>query len=442
MGIVLKTSKQNQSISLNHLKESFFIIPFALLISFSLMDMIMGTYMTINRFLYASVLVLFFVTIIKNRPIIRIPSLFLWYTLFAFIAFFSFIYAYDVTLTYLEFRNILMAMAVFLAVYNYCSSKKRVLYLIAIYLIIAILSYACMLKEVGLALYKLSKFGDEAKSYNTIALEFILGAILSFFAGYLTTHKIKFYLLSVLFTFIVFSTGSVKGAIGIVFFFSFLLIYKIVSIRIKIRLRFSPTKLVGTLCFFAVLISSAYLIISKDLISRPLKRITNTVIYLVVKNPKIAQNVATSVQGQRSELVKRGIQFWEESPILGSGINNYRYLHQKKFGYSIYSHSTPIELLVGTGIVGTLFYYIFFLLFFYRFIRYYRKTKSFLYIAFIAALLSLMLISFGQRMYADFYQFFFLALVLSLAKIEFFRLNPLSTTRDTIAIHSSTPIVS
>jgi len=55
----------------------------------------------------------------------------------------------------------------------------------------------------------------------------------------------------------------------------------------------------------------------------------------------------------RYDMIKRGIEFIKEKPILGYGIDNYRYLYG-----NTYSHNNIIELMVGTGIVGfSIFYF-------------------------------------------------------------------------------------
>lgn len=62
----------------------------------------------------------------------------------------------------------------------------------------------------------------------------------------------------------------------------------------------------------------------------------------------------------RMILVQYGIEWFQDQPILGYGINNFRVLSDNTVlfaGRNFYAHNNYIELLVGVGIVGFLIYY-------------------------------------------------------------------------------------
>ena len=54
---------------------------------------------------------------------------------------------------------------------------------------------------------------------------------------------------------------------------------------------------------------------------------------------------------ERAYLIKEGFKIFENSPIFGIGLNNSRYFLVK------YTHNNYLELLIGTGIIGTLLFY-------------------------------------------------------------------------------------
>lgn len=67
-------------------------------------------------------------------------------------------------------------------------------------------------------------------------------------------------------------------------------------------------------------------------------------------------------QGDTSRLllVLYGVEWFQEHPVLGVGINNYRVLSTVTapfVGMDFYAHNNFIELLVDVGIVGTILYY-------------------------------------------------------------------------------------
>lgn len=60
----------------------------------------------------------------------------------------------------------------------------------------------------------------------------------------------------------------------------------------------------------------------------------------------------------RAYMAKFGFDLFKENPFLGYGINNYRILFNENCGLSTYSHNNFIELMIGTGILGVLVYYL------------------------------------------------------------------------------------
>lgn len=74
----------------------------------------------------------------------------------------------------------------------------------------------------------------------------------------------------------------------------------------------------------------------------------------------------------RLNMVKWGLKWFSEKPILGYGIGNYGELLKNKIGSDTYSHNNFIELLVGTGLIGFLLYYSVYIYIFYNL---YKDTK-------------------------------------------------------------------
>lgn len=65
----------------------------------------------------------------------------------------------------------------------------------------------------------------------------------------------------------------------------------------------------------------------------------------------------------RKFLITYGLEWFQENPIFGYGINNFRVLSNSTsmfMGYNFYAHNNHIELLVDVGIIGFLIYYSFY----------------------------------------------------------------------------------
>lgn len=62
----------------------------------------------------------------------------------------------------------------------------------------------------------------------------------------------------------------------------------------------------------------------------------------------------------RLSMMENGIYWFKEKPIIGFGIDNFRFLWGQIAGYQTYAHSNYVDLLVGVGLIGTFIYYSFY----------------------------------------------------------------------------------
>ena len=86
----------------------------------------------------------------------------------------------------------------------------------------------------------------------------------------------------------------------------------------------------------------------------------------------IADNTDGTEDVSRLVLIRFGLDWFFDNPILGYGMNCFRVLSNQTFifsGRNFYAHNNYIEILVGGGIIGFLFYYSF-VFFFLRKLRY------------------------------------------------------------------------
>jgi O-antigen ligase len=59
----------------------------------------------------------------------------------------------------------------------------------------------------------------------------------------------------------------------------------------------------------------------------------------------------------RTNMVKVAIEKWQDRPILGYGIDTFKYYNELTTGHFYYSHNNYVELLYNAGIVGFVMYY-------------------------------------------------------------------------------------
>ena len=81
----------------------------------------------------------------------------------------------------------------------------------------------------------------------------------------------------------------------------------------------------------------------------------------------------------RAQYIQVGLDAFKESPIIGYGIDNYRYINLRETGRLTYSHNNFVDILVGVGGIGFLVYYFYYIKLTCDFLRlYFRRNTSML----------------------------------------------------------------
>ena len=92
----------------------------------------------------------------------------------------------------------------------------------------------------------------------------------------------------------------------------------------------------------------------------------------------------------RKILVEIGLKKWQESPLLGFGLDTFKYYNRTVTGHFYYAHNNYVELLFDFGLVGTILYYGFFVFLAYKIKKTWHTLSP--YKALGVALLVMMLI--------------------------------------------------
>lgn len=78
----------------------------------------------------------------------------------------------------------------------------------------------------------------------------------------------------------------------------------------------------------------------------------------------------------RLKYIQVGLYAFKKSPIIGYGIDNYRFINRAITGHFTYSHNNFVELLVGVGMAGFIVYYFYFAKLMLEFVIFYFKKKT------------------------------------------------------------------
>ena len=117
---------------------------------------------------------------------------------------------------------------------------------------------------------------------------------------------------------------------------------------------------------------------------------------------------ADSSASIRQTFIENGIEWFKESPLVGYGINNYKVLNQAETGRFTYAHNNYIEIAVGLGVVGLIWYYIVFVYLIVRLVKHVKKSplSAFLFSTLLTSLVG----QYGTVNYYGFFQNFLILL--------------------------------
>lgn len=97
----------------------------------------------------------------------------------------------------------------------------------------------------------------------------------------------------------------------------------------------------------------------------------------------------------RSDIWAIGLRFFQENPIFGVGIFNYRPYSLDEYGYAIYMHNTYLEALVEGGIIGITLYLLIFIIFIATYFNNSSIIKDNKYLFFSFASMALMMATYS-----------------------------------------------
>lgn len=172
-------------------------------------------------------------------------------------------------------------------------------------------------------------------------------------------YKYLFYLIAALLIGVIILTGSRKAL--------FLLLVGItVSVVLASTTKIKLIRNMVLACTFLGI--SAYLVMNIDFLYQAVGVRLEGVINAIMGEGHIDASTA-----ERMALIDTGLKLWEESPVLGHGINTFTPLA----GFGLYAHNNYIEEGVGLGIVGVFLWYSIYPFLFYRSFKSVIKPMAF-----------------------------------------------------------------
>ncbi|MFJ6207633.1 O-antigen ligase family protein [Lysinibacillus sp. NPDC092081] len=207
---------------------------------------------------------------------------------------------------------------------------------------------------------------------------------LFFFLANMKDKKGKIgFVLALITTILTFSRGGILATlVGIVITIAFF------SVKTKVKI-FFVVPIITWISYFSVL------------------KVMHIDIYQILI--KRMESVSKDGGSGRIEIWNNGLSLFLNNPVQGIGIYNFRDYSADFFGQGIYMHNTFLEILVESGVIGSVLFFVFWALLFFRImsIVWMDKSKAFLLGTYVSISISLMFLS----LIASEYLFLFLALI-------------------------------
>ncbi len=263
--------------------------------------------------------------------------------MFTAICSFSVFYAIDQSVAITQVRTLILIFIVMLSLVNYIDSTKKLKAFMAYFIYAGCIASIYIFSANDFS--QLTRFGSELGNVNAVGM--IIG-ISATFCFYIMLHEKKFlYLLPfVIMTITILLTGSRK---------SLLFICMNIVIIIYLRNRHSlKGKIKFIIVSLIILVIISYLIFNVPVFYQIIgKRVENMFAFV------LGEGTREGSINTRAYMIEKGFEMFKERPLTGYGINNYRVLYSKvPGGRETYAHNNIIELMVGTGIFGVIFYYL------------------------------------------------------------------------------------
>ncbi|GIO19644.1 hypothetical protein J18TS1_27440 [Oceanobacillus oncorhynchi subsp. incaldanensis] len=269
----------------------------------------------------------------------RLTLFFLWNLLFIIICALSIFNSSNIEQSLIETRKLIEWAIVSNLLIAFVDNKEKLLKIYNYFVIAGTVLLIRLVIRFPISDWLDGRLGDEAFNSNRIGLYLSISLICSLYLGFYKKNKIYF-LIAILFASTVLLTGSRKAFIMIVL--GIAILYFINSTKISKKIIWVLT--------LPILMLLSYFIITNvpslyDIIGYRVENLVSS--YLSGSED---YDLSTTV---RFGMIDTGISLFMERPIIGHGIASYEVIS----GYGVYAHNNYIELLVGTGLIGTLLYY-------------------------------------------------------------------------------------
>lgn len=298
----------------------------------------------ISNLLAALLIITINLEILIEKRKIYINKFLVLYFIFTVFAMLSSIYAIDSSTAIQKTITLILIFILMYSLANYIYKKNNVNKILKYFSFSGVISSIYILLTSDLN--NLKRYGEELGNVNAVGM--IIGiSTLILISDLLFKKKNKYIyiILIILNLTVILMTGSRKAIIFITVCSLFMVL---------VNAKYSISKKIRTIFLLIISIFSIYKVIN---INEMLYQIIGIRIENLIDYLKGSETTDGSIN-IRSDMIQYGFKWFLENPLLGYGIDNYRFLYARQLGtFPTYSHNNYIELMVGLGSVGTIIFY-------------------------------------------------------------------------------------
>lgn len=308
------------------------------------------------------------------------------YSLFIIICMVSVFYAIEPSTAFSKIQTLILIYILILSLINYVDTLEKLYFIMKCFIFSGFITSIYILINADFTV--LERIGSELGNVNSIGMIIGISSILCLF--YLLKTRNYWYSVIILTDLIVILlTGSRKALLFVVISIVLMLIFQEdIKLGSKFRALF-----ISIVFIFAIF----YIINNVPLFYQIIGERMGTMFDFFSSS-----GTADSSMNIRSEMILWGWSWFKEHPFLGYGIDNYRVLLSTSSGQGYtYSHNNVIELLVGTGIIGTALFYLANVIVIRDLMKASKVISKSLCYMFIAIIVGYMIMSVGMVYYDD-----------------------------------------
>ncbi|RAS99036.1 hypothetical protein A6E22_25100, partial [Bacillus cereus] len=300
---------------------------------------------SISNFLALTFIAAIWSNVLLTRKKIVFNKFLFIYFLFILVCFVSVFFAINQSIAVSKIKTIILIYFLMISLVNYIDTFEKLRSFLLSFVYSGFITGVYILASSDFS--QVTRYGSELGNVNSIGM--IIG-ISSIFCFYFIIEEKKYLLytpIMLINIFVVFLTGSRKALLFVV-----LTIIAILLIQQKAGIKGKIKALIGILI---TLVISLYVIFNVELLYTIIGvRMEHLFSYILGKG---ANEGSINI---RANMIDMGLDWFQERPITGYGIDNFRSLYgiEAIGGEFTYSHNNLVELLVGIGVIGTFLFYL------------------------------------------------------------------------------------